>query len=99
MNLFHNQIESKFRRELESKVGMSKLLASAVSLKGQVGALTGLWPRMARQTGPDIFRLKAQRGQIICPRSWSMAKLGQNVGPWTPSVFSEAENGSMFRKR
>uniref|UniRef100_A0A8C7B8Q8 Lipopolysaccharide-binding protein n=1 Tax=Neovison vison TaxID=452646 RepID=A0A8C7B8Q8_NEOVI len=25
LNLFHNQIESKFRRELESKVGMSKL--------------------------------------------------------------------------
>lgn len=33
MNLFHNQIESKFCRVLESKVGMSKLLASAVPLQ------------------------------------------------------------------
>jgi hypothetical protein len=36
LNLFHNQIESKFRRELESKVSRSRVLA--------ILTLLGLWP-------------------------------------------------------
>ena len=64
LNLFHHQIESKFRRVLESKVRMSKGLALPSRSRGWAQVLNGLWPWTALGAGPGTLGLKAQRGQI-----------------------------------
>lgn len=43
LNLFHSQIESKFRKILESEVRTLELLASSEPLKGRAPVLTDLW--------------------------------------------------------
>lgn len=61
LNLFHSQIESKFRKILENKVRMSELLASSEPLKGWAPVLTDLWPSIALVVGPNRLGPKTQK--------------------------------------
>lgn len=54
LNLFHSQIESKFRRVLESKVRMSKQIGVRQATQGLVQVLTDLWPWTAMGSGSRL---------------------------------------------